>query len=316
MASGSSLGNRIDPEPIAWTVSDSDSGREGSIVLRGDRWGTSDRPHVLLAHGGGQTRHSWRSTAAELARHGWCATAMDLRGHGDSDRSPTATYSPDRFARDLVEVAGQFPEPPVLVGASLGGLAALRAEGSLAKGSLRAVVLVDITPRQEKAGVDRIVGFMLERAELGFASLEEAAEAVARYQPHRAAPPNTAGLEKNLRLGTDGRWRWHWDPAMFSSEQGLHSVRDHGAGTTGDGAVPSPDRDQHPFLSAARALTVPTMLVRGRLSDLVSEETAQEFLELVPHALYTDVSDAGHMVAGDQNDRFSEAVITFLDSLI
>ena len=57
------------------------------------------------------------------------------------------------------------------------------------------------------------------------------------------------------------------------------------------------------------------MLVRGRLSDLVSEETAREFLELQPDARLVDVSDAGHMVAGDRNDVFTEAVAGFLAEL-
>jgi len=66
---------------------------------------------------------------------------------------------------------------------------------------------------------------------------------------------------------------------------------------------------------AARRLRVPTLLVRGRLSDLLSEEGAQEFLALVPHARFADVSDAGHMVAGDRNDRFTTAVLDFLRDL-
>jgi len=60
---------------------------------------------------------------------------------------------------------------------------------------------------------------------------------------------------------------------------------------------------------------VPTLLVRGRQSDLVSTETAREFLDLCPHAEFVDVSDAGHMVAGDRNDVFTAAVVGFLDRL-
>jgi hypothetical protein len=52
--------------------------------------------------------------------------------------------------------------------------------------------------------------------------------------------------------------------------------------------------------------------VRGKLSDLLSEEGARHFLELAPHAKYADVSGAGHMVAGDRNDLFTQAVRGFL----
>jgi pimeloyl-ACP methyl ester carboxylesterase len=58
---------------------------------------------------------------------------------------------------------------------------------------------------------------------------------------------------------------------------------------------------------------VPTLLVRGRMSDIVSEEGVRELQELVPHAEVVDVADAGHMVAGDRNDAFNDAVIEFVE---
>jgi pimeloyl-ACP methyl ester carboxylesterase len=272
------------------------------VVLRADAYGDpSDRP-VVLVHGGGQTRHSWGGTATALARAGWYAVAYDQRGHGTSDRAADQDYSNQAFAEDCVDVTHALRDEsggaPVLVGASLGGLSGLLAEGTLSPGSTSALVLVDITPRMERAGVDRIVGFMLDRVETGFADLDEAADAIAAYQPHRPRPSDLSGLAKNLRRDPDGRWRWHWDPDMFL------------------GPIPlGASAQAHRFDDAARSLRVPTLLVRGRMSDLVSEETARHFLELCPHARYVDVSDAGHMVAGDRNDAFSAAVIDFLATL-
>jgi len=287
----------VAPSSIGFTVTDDLAG-EGMIELRGDAYGEPTARPVLLLHGGGQTRHSWGATATTLARAGWYAVAYDLRGHGTSDRSPTRHYEPGRFAEDLVEVAATFDGPPVVVGASLGGLAGLLAEGILAPGLMRALVLVDITPRQEREGVDRIVQFMLSHAVSGFETLDEAADAVAAYQPQRQRPSDHSGLEKNLRRDPDGRWRWHWDPELFNTDRGLHAARVPGR-----------------FVDAAGCLELPTLLVRGKLSDLVSEQTAQEFLELVPHAEFVDVSGAGHMVAGDRNDRFTDAVVSFLTRL-
>lgn len=282
---------------ITFDVTDDLSG-EGGLRIEADAYGDALARPVLLLHGGGQTRHSWGSTAATLAAAGWYAVAYDQRGHGASGRSPSGHYEPGRFAEDLVEIATTFEQPPVVVGASLGGLAALLAEGVLAPGLFAGIVLVDITPRQEREGVNRIVSFMLDRAVEGFGSLDEAADAVAAYQPHRNRPRDHSGLQKNLRLDADGRWRWHWDPELFNSDNGLHAAQEPGR-----------------FVAAAAQLTLPTLLVRGKLSDLVSEETAQEFLELVPHAQFVDVSDAGHMVAGDRNDRFCDAVVEFLEAL-
>jgi pimeloyl-ACP methyl ester carboxylesterase len=268
-------------------------GHDG-LVLRGDSFGSPDARPVLLLHGGGQTRHSWSGTARRLAREGWHALALDLRGHGESDWSPEGAYDLEDFVQDLALVARGLPRRPVVVGASLGGMAALCAEGEAQAPLLAAVVLVDVTPRLEPRGVVRIVSFMTERPE-GFASLEEAADAVAAYLEHRARPTDLAGLAKNLRRGEDGRYRWHWDPKFLS--------RDRRAGNT-----LTPDR----LLNAARGLRVPTLLVRGKLSDVVSLEGAAEFREAVPHARFADVCGAGHMVAGDRNDLFSEAVVGFL----
>lgn len=274
----------------------------GGVGLAAELRGDPGDRCVVLIHGGGQTRHSWGGTAATLAAGGWTTVAYDQRGHGDSDRPADADYSNVTFALDCVGVCRHLGDlsgrPPVVVGASLGGLAGLLAEGELAPGCTSALVLVDITPRMERQGVDRIVGFMLERVEEGFASLDEAADAIADYQPHRPRPTDLSGLAKNLRLDEDGRWRWHWDPDLFLGPRPI------GTGL----------RAQQ-FEDAARALTVPTMLVRGRRSDLVSEETARHFLELQPAARFVDVSDAGHMVAGDRNDAFTDAVAEFLASL-
>ena len=294
-----------DTEPVAARTFHTRSG----LLIAADHWpaapgapGTDDRPPVVLVHGGGQTRHSWGGTAAVLAASGWEVVAYDQRGHGDSGRPVDRDYRAQRFAEDLVDVCVALRDgtgaAPVVVGASLGGLAGLLAEGDLAPGTVSALVLVDVTPRLEPSGVDRILGFMLERMDEGYASLEEAADAVAAYQPHRPRRSDTTGLAKNLRQGADGRWRWHWDPDLF-----------RGPWPVGRGG------SQGGYDMAAAALDVPVMLVRGRLSDLVSPETARHFLEVQPNAEFVDVSDAGHMVAGDRNDAFTDAVAGFLGRL-
>jgi non-heme chloroperoxidase len=248
----------------------------------------------LLLHGGGQTRHAWGGTARILAEHGWYAVALDLRGHGDSAWAPDGNYTIDAFVADLRSVMAHLTRRPALVGASLGGIASLLAAGEGPQPTSAAVVLVDITPRVDPQGVARIRAFMMARPE-GFASLEETADAVAAYLPHRPRPTDLSGLAKNLRCGADGRYRWHWDPQLLAS---FNRRRD-------------PER----LLAAARALRVPTLLVRGKLSDMVNDATQAEFLAAVPHAQYVDIAGAGHMVAGDHNDAFGEAVIGFLSRL-
>jgi pimeloyl-ACP methyl ester carboxylesterase len=265
-------------------------------------------PSVLLLHGGGQTRHSWRETAERLARSGSTAYALDQRGHGDSEWIADGSYAFSDYADDARAVADALAarsgKRPIVIGASLGGIAALLAEGKAAKARrgplFSALVLVDITPRVDLNGVAKIQGFMRAHAAEGFGSISEAADAVAAYLPHRPRPRSYDGLRKNLRLDPDGRWRWHWDPKFLDGPRPVDSAR----GMT-----------EADLVDAARCVRAPALLVRGTSSELVSPDHVREFLELVPHAEYMDVAGARHMVAGDRNDRFSAAILSFLGKL-
>ena len=276
------------------------TGADG-LLLTGEVEGPADGPPVLLLHGGGQTRHSWSGTLRTLAEQGWRACGLDLRGHGDSQWAPDGDYTLDAFAADIRCAASTFSEPPALVGASLGGLASLVAiaDQPVQCELASSLVLVDVAHRLEEKGRDRIGAFMTGHTG-GFASLEAAADAVAAYNPTRPRPADLSGLRKNLRQRKDGRWYWHWDPRFIQGSFGS-------ADETRTSMV-APGR----LHDAAASLAVPTMLVRGRSSDLLSEAGAHEFLELVPHAEFADVAGAGHMVAGDRNEIFNQAVLGFL----
>jgi len=273
----------------------------GGLVLRGEAHGSETDPPVVLLHGAGQRRFAWSNTGEVLARAGWYAIALDLRGHGDSDWAPDGAYEHEAFAADIADVARSFDRPPVLVGASLGGMASLLALGTYGEQMASALVLVDIATRTETKGAGRVVDFMWQKSD-GFESLEEAADAISSYNPHRPRPRDPSGLKKNLRLGDDGRWRWHWDPAF------LASLPRADTGAMAERRLRSSEK----LDAAAHSLTLPTLLVRGRTSDLLSEAGAREFLLQVPHAKFADVSGAGHMVAGDRNDIFCKAVSDFL----
>ena len=279
------------PEPFEQRMAD-------GVVLRGDAYGPSDGKPVILLHGGGQTRHAWGGAARALAAGGWRAIAVDQRGHGDSDWAADHFYRIDHFANDMRALATALPTPPAMVGASLGGLATLLGVGEAERPEAvaAAIVLVDITPTVERAGVERIVNFMQARMREGFASLDDAADYVASYLPDRKRPTSTEGLRKNLRQRHDGRWYWHWDPGFMT-----------------DVDTRMDDREPERMKAATRRLTMPALLVRGGKSDLVTPETAREFVELAPRGRFVDVAAAGHMVAGDQNDMFIQAVTEFLE---
>jgi pimeloyl-ACP methyl ester carboxylesterase len=271
----------------------------GGVRLVGERWrpGASQpwAGTVLLLHGGGQTRHSWHGTAARLATHGWKAITVDARGHGDSQWAPDGDYTLDAFTGDLCAIVDTLARAPVLIGASLGGMTALVGQGERPT-LARALVLVDIAPQVEPAGRERIHAFMAA-APNGFASLEEVADAVHEYNPNRPRPRNLDGLMRNVVQHSDGRWYWHWDPKFLRI-----------------GDEPSRAVDTSRLYRAAGRITVPTLLVRGTRSDIVTPEAAAELLHLIPTATAVEVA-AGHMIAGDDNDVFTAHLLDFLTDL-
>ena len=274
----------------------------GEVRLAADIGGPPEGPTVVLLHGGGQTRHSWDGTWKVLVDAGWRALSVDLRGHGESDWAPDGDYSLDGFAGDVTKLCAGLDQPPVLVGASLGGLASLAAiaDAPVQSDLARALVLVDVSHRLEDAGRERIGEFMVAHLD-GFATLEDAADAIAEYNPNRPRPSDLSGLAKNLRQNADGRWFWHWDPAFV--------VGKFGSADETRASVVNPTR----LSDAADALELPTLLVRGRRSDLLSEEGVADFLARVPTAEFADVAGAGHMVAGDRNEVFNSAILDFLE---
>ncbi|MEW1931334.1 alpha/beta hydrolase [Rhodococcus sp. NPDC079359] len=282
------------------------------LSLRGDRWEPTPavvpaRGIVILLHGGGQTRHSWRRTGERLGRAGWIAYAIDLRGHGESDWDSDGDYGMSVMTEDVRNmiqfVRARDPGLGIaVVGASLGGKVALIAMGE-DPDLAQALVLVDIAVRVEVTGGRRVRDFMRSAPD-GFASLEEASEVISAYNPHRPRPKNLDGLKKNLRL-LDGRWHWHWDPrVMFPGDAETHP----------DTPISSVIYERSKI--AARNISAPVLLVRGKESDVVSDEGVAEMRELIPHAEVVDVREAGHMVAGDDNDVFTANLLDYLQRSI
>ena len=255
---------------------------------------------VLLLHGGGQTRHAWRKTGHDLAQAGFQAVRLDQRGHGDSPWDEAGRYHFSDYARDAAAVARvlntEHQRAPIVIGASLGGLAALLAQDG-EPGLFAALVLVDVVPSMNPEGLKKVRDFMRAHLDDGFGSVEEAAEAIATYLPHREKPRSLEGLRKNLRLRPDGRFRWHWDPQFQLGPNGVESRREETLLAANE---------------AAKRLDVPCLLVRGGQSELVGEAELKAFMALVPHAEWADVAGAAHMVAGDRNDAFGDALLAFL----
>jgi pimeloyl-ACP methyl ester carboxylesterase len=264
------------------------------MVLSADVGGPAGAPAVVLLHGGGQTRRSWGAAAKALAANGYYVVNLDARGHGDSDWAADGRYTLDALAADVRAVLAHVSGPFALVGASMGGVTALHLASSGAVPGIAVLVMVDIVPRVERAGSDRIQAFMRSNPD-GFATLDEAIDAVAAYYPLRPRPRDPSGLMANLRLRDDGRLHWHWDPRLIDGEHALE-----------------PPAFSDALLYASRRVSLPVMLVRGLRSDIVSDAGVEEFRSVIPHLEVFEVSQAGHMVAGDKNDAFNVGVLNFL----
>ena len=283
----------LEPMPVAEPQRSTLQAADG-VPLAVESRGDSAAPALVFAHGFGQTRHAWDASATTLASAGWHCLTMDARGHGDSGWRTDGHYEFPQFVDDLVRLARVPARKPILVGASMGGLLGLVAQAE--HEVFRALVLVDITPRWEAAGVERILTFMRAHPQ-GFANVEEAGAAIAHYLPHRVAAKSPERLRSLLVTNADGRLRWHWDPRLL------------------DTIATGSEREQARLLDAARRIRVPILLISGERSDVVSDATIAEFLHCAPHAQHVRVSRATHMIAGDENTAFTTAVERFVAPL-
>ena len=260
--------------------------------------GNPDDPLVILLHGGGQTRHAWGGTAGKLSQAGFYAVAIDLRGHGDSDWSEDGDYAIESYKEDLKNIINQLGKSASLIGASLGGMVSLCTAGDRECSDLcNALVMVDIGIYPNEEGSNEILKFMSSGSK-GFGSLEEASDSIASYLPHREKPKDVSGLKKNLRLKEDGRYYWHWDPRFIESRTG--------------------NKNDYKLRQKiyAESVNIPTLLIRGALSNVVTQDEVDEFLETIKHAEFIEIDRAAHMIAGDRNDIFANAAISFLQKTL
>jgi flavin reductase (DIM6/NTAB) family NADH-FMN oxidoreductase RutF/pimeloyl-ACP methyl ester carboxylesterase len=276
-----------------------DTGLYGSDGLRlaFDAVGDPSAPCVLLLPGFGQTRAAWTKAAKALAAAGRYAVTVDPRGHGDSDWSAEHRYEFGDLVQDVVAIVKQLPSRPAIVGAQMGGLAALAAIGENPGPIASALVLVDAAPRMTRTGLDRATLLMTRDAH-GFATTEEAAQALLEHTGGAETVVDLAEVKRHLRRADNGRFRWHVDPAYNGFEVGPE-VRLAAQGR---------------LSAAAAALDIPTLLVRGASSTKVDRQSVDEFRALVPHAEVAEIPGVGDVIIGRRNDAFDIAVLDFLEA--
>ena len=263
----------------------------GGARLSYIRWGPGD-PELVLLHGAGQNAHTWDTFAMAVSRP---AIAVDLPGHGRSDWRPDRDYLPVTNAAAIIDVMDQAaPAASAVVGMSLGGLTAIGL-ATVRPDLVRRLVLVDITPSPppipRSSASSRPMPVHLMSGPRTYPSWDAIVDATHATMPHRDRKDVIAGVRHNARSLPDGSWAWRYDQ-LFG------------------GADP---REQIATLWAdVRWLVIPSMLVRGALSPVVTDEAAAEFLRQVPAGRVETVADADHSVQSDQPVRLAELVEDFL----
>jgi flavin reductase (DIM6/NTAB) family NADH-FMN oxidoreductase RutF/pimeloyl-ACP methyl ester carboxylesterase len=264
----------------------------GGVALAAEAWGNPDAPAVLLLPAGGQTRRSWRAAAQAIADAGRYAISVDLRGHGGSTIPSDGRYDLDAYVADLRHVLRQMSDRPVVVGTSIGGLAAIAALGETPQPVASGLVLVGVAPWQDVA-VAKAVAAELEDHCRGFASPADAAEALARLHRHQQVPTTTADVEEDLAVGQDGRFYWRWDPRF------LRGLDLRAAATRLEAAAPG--------------IKVPTLVVHGEQSRAIGLDAAERLRAAIDGAELVSIAGASHLAATDDIDAFNATLLEFLE---
>jgi pimeloyl-ACP methyl ester carboxylesterase len=271
---------------------------DDGVEIATESAGAADGQAVLLLHGAGQTRQSWRRVSARLMAKGMRVISADMRGHGESDWSPDGNYRYPRLVADVEAIVRHFGGPMILVGASIGGKIAMCTAAYCDAPIASALVMIDIVPRTNIAAMDRMLGGMRPPVG-GFESLDAAAQALASGSDTPFVSGSGERLRRSMRQDAQGRWHWHWDPAfMRSKEQGTDATSSLGY-----------------MEDAARRTHVPLLLARGERSEIVTDDGVAAFRAIVPQLEVATIAGAGHMLVGDQNDIFSDRIEDFIARL-
>lgn len=251
------------------------------IVIHYIRTGGT-KPPVVLLHGLTGSGACWAPVARAL-EHDFDVIMPDARGHGGSS-APRHGYRYDDHASDVVGLIRALElSRPVLLGHSMGGMTAA-VVASRAAGSLRGVVLVDptfLSPERQREVYESDVVDQHRRA-LGLREADLVAELEARH-PRRSREIVELQVEARRRTST-------------SAFEVL--------------APPNPD-----YRDVVRAIDVPTLLVIGDTSPVVTPQVAAELCQLNSRVRAEQIQGAGHGLPFEQPERLGEVVLAFSRAL-
>lgn len=261
----------------------------GSTRLHYLDWGGSGTP-LLFLHGGGLNAHTW-DVVAVMLRGRYRCLALDQRGHGDSEWSPVVDYRIGAHLGDIEGFVGEMGlERPILVGQSMGGLNAI-AYAARYSDRMRAMVIVDVAPEIGAAGAERIRDFS---ATPELDSPDAFLERALKFNPLRDPAVLRRSLYYNLRETPSGKW-------VFKHDQRRRS----------DDAMRWFSEERERLASEISKIKCPTLVVRGALSDILTDAAAEKFARLLPDGRWVRVEKSGHNVQGDNPRGLLDAMRAF-----
>ncbi|MFY0676753.1 MAG: alpha/beta hydrolase [Neptuniibacter sp.] len=267
----------------------------GDLKLHYVRWGLPNATPVVLLHGLRGFAETWESLANALGEE-YCCFALDQRGRGESDWGEALDYHTDSYVSDLTAFVDHLGLSEfMLIGHSLGGTNALEFT-RLNPERVKTLVIEDIGPGSSNRGdgAARIRKEMRETP-LSFSSWDEAENFWRTSRPNLTSDALAARLKYSLREQS-GQVSWKHD------QEGIAEAR-----------LTIEPIDLWP---AVKAVSCPTLLVKGGNSDFLPAETVKEVITINPNFSAVEVSGASHYVHDDQPEAFNEAVVNFVNGNI
>jgi pimeloyl-ACP methyl ester carboxylesterase len=264
-------------------------------------WGNTDKPPILLIHGGRDHARNWDWVALQL-RDDYHIIAPDLRGHGDSEWARGGQYALIDYVLDITQLLDQLQLfPIVIIGHSLGGAIACQYSGIYPERVKQLIAMEGLGPPFEQLQrgpayerMQKWIGQMqafAARYPRHYPTLEDAVQRMQEANTHLSAEQARHLTMHGLYRNEDGTYSWKFD----------NYVRSH-----------SPyEFNMEDARSIWSRITCPTLLLRGTESwatDPMQDGRASAF----QNAACVNIENAGHWMHHDQLDAFIKIVRAFL----
>ena len=268
------------------------------IELRGLRFHYRDwtsqqanAPDLVLLHGYTGHCRSWDAFAKVMSKQ-YRVLALDQRGHGETEWARADQYGTMEMVADLdAFVSALRLERFVLLGLSMGGMVAIAYAG-MRPVQLARLVIVDIAPEIAVEGIQNIQQ-SVARSDV-FDSVEDAFR---RARADNPVPPEGHHYDRvraSLMRTDEGKWTYRYDRALRDpGNQRLRLAVEEG-------------------WDSVASFNVPTLLIRGEHSPLLSRDVADKFVSIAKNSQLVEVPGSGHPVPLDKPEGFLDAVQTFL----